>query len=330
MNEEYVEFKRTTSNDINEIFTVLGIEAVRQSILHELRQVLGAYSIYVNYRHIATLCDIMTQRGLLTSITRHGINRIETGPLRRCSFEETVEILLEAAAYAETDYLRGVSENIIMGQLAPMGTGCFDLMLDKEILRNEAISRNIKEDIEAIGKNYVKDEEEDVMMTPYAMNTPDVTGQTLGSETPMLSEWGGNAAMTPVYEGGGYGGAAGMSPAYNLGTPNYAAGQSPSYGARSPIYSPTNSNGTPASPQYSPTQLSRHSPAAYSPSGMSPGIASPSYQPVTLQSPSYSPVMNRNYAHNSPQYSPTATRNVAQSPSYSPTTPAYHTGLQNK
>lgn len=83
MNEEYVDFSRTTSNDINEVFTVLGIEAVRQSIMNELRQVLGAYSIYVNYRHVATLCDIMTQRGIITSITRHGINRIESGPLRR-------------------------------------------------------------------------------------------------------------------------------------------------------------------------------------------------------------------------------------------------------
>lgn len=65
----------------------------------------------------------MTQRGQLTSITRHGINRIETGPLRRCSFEETVEILYDAAAYSEVDHMRGVSENIILGQLAPMGTG---------------------------------------------------------------------------------------------------------------------------------------------------------------------------------------------------------------
>lgn len=158
MNEEYVDFKKTTSNDILEIFTVLGIEAVRQSILNELRTVLDAYSIYVNYRHISTLCDVMTQRGLLTSITRHGINRIETGPLRRCSFEETVEILLEAAAYAERDLLKGVSENIIMGQLAPMGTGCFDLMLDKELLQKEAVSRNLKEDIEAFEHPYMKTE----------------------------------------------------------------------------------------------------------------------------------------------------------------------------
>ncbi len=110
-----VDFKRTISNDIIEILRVLGIEAARQSLVNELRFVLGSYGIYVNYRHLATLCDIMTQRGILTSITRHGINRVDSGPLRKCSFEETVEILLEASVFSEIDPLKGITENIIMG-----------------------------------------------------------------------------------------------------------------------------------------------------------------------------------------------------------------------
>ena len=87
----------TQSNDIIEILTVLGVEAARLSLIGELRFVLGSYGIYVNYRHLATLCDVMTTRGILTAITRHGINRVDSGALRKCSFEETVEILLEAA-----------------------------------------------------------------------------------------------------------------------------------------------------------------------------------------------------------------------------------------
>ena len=131
---EKIDFKRTNSNDIQEILKVLGIEAVRLSLINEIRFVLGSYGIYVNYRHLSTLCDVMTQRGILTSITRHGINRVDTGPLRKCSFEETVEILYEAAFYAETDYLTGITENIIMGQLAPYGTGSFDLVVDTKTL----------------------------------------------------------------------------------------------------------------------------------------------------------------------------------------------------
>jgi DNA-directed RNA polymerase II subunit RPB1 len=50
----------------------------------------------------------------------------------RCSFEETVDILMEAAVHAEIDPVKGVSENIMLGQMAKAGTGCFDLVLDSE------------------------------------------------------------------------------------------------------------------------------------------------------------------------------------------------------
>lgn len=92
-----VDKSKTMSNDIIEALMVLGIEATRNSIIKELRFVLDSYGIYVNYRHLSTLCDIMTNRGIITAITRHGINRVDSGALRKSSFEETVEILLEAS-----------------------------------------------------------------------------------------------------------------------------------------------------------------------------------------------------------------------------------------
>ena len=108
---------------------MLGIEAARMSLVRELRFVLGSYDIYVNYRHISTLVDVMTQRGILTSITRHGINRVNSGPLRKCSFEETTEILLEAAFFGEFNPLSGITKNIIFGQLCPYGTDNSDSQL---------------------------------------------------------------------------------------------------------------------------------------------------------------------------------------------------------
>lgn len=71
---------------------------------------------YVNYRHLSTLIDVMTFRGHLMAITRHGINRVDNGPMLRSSFEETVEILMEAAVFAEADNLKGVTDNIMLGQ----------------------------------------------------------------------------------------------------------------------------------------------------------------------------------------------------------------------
>lgn len=69
---------------------VLGIEAVRKSVETEMNHVISFDGSYVNYRHLALLCDIMTAKGHLMAITRHGINRQDVGCLMRCSFEETV------------------------------------------------------------------------------------------------------------------------------------------------------------------------------------------------------------------------------------------------
>ncbi|KAL3309274.1 DNA-directed RNA polymerase II subunit RPB1 [Cichlidogyrus casuarinus] len=128
--ERDVDPTRTTSNDIVEIFEALGIEAVRKAIECEMVHVISFDGSYVNYRHLALLCDVMTVKGHLMAITRHGINRLDTGALARCSFEETVDILMEAASHAERDPIAGVSENVMLGQMARLGTGCFDLLLD--------------------------------------------------------------------------------------------------------------------------------------------------------------------------------------------------------
>lgn len=97
-----------------------------------MNAVLQFYGLYVNYRHLALLCDVMTAKGHLMAITRHGINNQETAVLMKCSFEQTADVLFNAAVHAELDPMKGVSENIVMGQLAKIGTGCFDLLLDNQ------------------------------------------------------------------------------------------------------------------------------------------------------------------------------------------------------
>ena len=52
---DYVDATRTISNDIVEVFMVLGIEGVRAAILSELRNVISFDGSYVNYRHLACL-----------------------------------------------------------------------------------------------------------------------------------------------------------------------------------------------------------------------------------------------------------------------------------
>ncbi|KAK7252815.1 hypothetical protein RIF29_37032 [Crotalaria pallida] len=130
--EVIVDAKRTTTNNFVEVREVLGIEAARKVLLDELRAAVSFNGYNVDYRHLTVLCDIMTCRGDLMPITRHGINRKDTGPLMRCSFEETVATLLNAARYAETDHVMGVSESIMLGQLAPIGTAMSSSLYLKE------------------------------------------------------------------------------------------------------------------------------------------------------------------------------------------------------
>ena len=144
-----VDFTRTYSNDIYEVYETLGIEAARQVLMKEIKDVINA-SDYVNYRHMSLLCDIMTNRGYLMSIDRFGINRGNIGPLAKCSFEETTDQLFKAAIFGEVDNLLGVSSNIMMGQVPPCGTGDTDILIDEVKIRNVMPTKDYSklEDIE--------------------------------------------------------------------------------------------------------------------------------------------------------------------------------------
>ena len=82
---DFIDPTRTCSNDIVEVFQALGIEGVRGALLSELRNVISFDGSYVNYRHLASLVDVMTMQGHLMAIDRHGINRVDSGPLLRAS-----------------------------------------------------------------------------------------------------------------------------------------------------------------------------------------------------------------------------------------------------
>ena len=174
--------------------------------------------------------------------------------------------------YSEPDHVRGVSENIMLGQLAPLGTGEFQLYLNEEMLKDAQPA--------------------DTMMAGdgFEMGMANGFGGE-GSQTP----GGGMGPMTPFGAGeGSFTPGPGMSPAWGMSpgpnqspfaaqfSPGPDQSPGPNQPAFSPGYSPTSPSYSPTSPSYSPTS------PAYSPT-------SPAYSPT---SPSYSPT--------SPQYSPTS------------------------
>ncbi|KAF8737375.1 hypothetical protein AX14_012969 [Amanita brunnescens Koide BX004] len=318
---EGVDFRRTYSNSCVEIFNALGIEAARAGIMKELRGVIEFDGSYVNFRHLALLCDLMTHRGSLMAITRHGINRADTGALMRCSFEETVEILMEAAAVGEKDDCHGIAENVMFGQMAPMGTGAFDVALDIDMLKDAIVDHRLPVQSLLAAQADGGMTPGQVAMTPYDTNSPvwqdGLFKGDQASFSPLAASGGEDSASFHYLS---YGqsplGAGGMSPA------------GPGYSPSSPnVYSPTSPSFMPTSPFAGATSPFGTSPYATSPFyDRARGPTSPTYSPTSpalnLTSPSYSPTSPR-YSPTSPSFSPTSPRYSPQSPSFSPTSPRY-------
>lgn len=126
-----VDMTRSTTNNINEIFEVFGIEAARNSIIKEATDTLREQGLTVDVRHIMLVSDIMSVDGEVKPIGRHGISGEKASVLARAAFEVTVNHLLDAGVRGDVDELRGVTENVIVGQPIRLGTGNVKLMAAK-------------------------------------------------------------------------------------------------------------------------------------------------------------------------------------------------------
>jgi DNA-directed RNA polymerase subunit A" len=127
-----VDKSRIYTNDIFEMYKVFGIEAARNALAHELIKTIEGQGITVSDRHILLIADAMTSRGVIESIGRHGLVGSKESVFARAAFEETVKHLINAAAFGETDFMRGVTENILVGKQMPLGTGTVRLTVKKE------------------------------------------------------------------------------------------------------------------------------------------------------------------------------------------------------
>jgi len=138
-----MDFMHTYSNSSIVIFNVLSIEAALVTIIKKLLGVIEFDGLYANYCYLILLGDLMTHRGMLMAITWHVINRAGTGTLMQCLSKETVEILMEAVAVSEKDDCHGIAEDVMLRQLAPMGTGGFNVALDINILKDAVVDHGL-------------------------------------------------------------------------------------------------------------------------------------------------------------------------------------------
>ena len=168
-----IDFDTMYLNDIYTTYINFGIEAARNLILRETDILYNGSGNPLNVTHLGLLADVMTNTGNITSIDRHGINRLDTDPLSRASFEKTVEQLIMASAFNEVDHMRSVSSRIIVGRCFKGGTGTCSVMLDNELIENSEYSNQTKSYIKTLNKeleenNLMKDtivhEEIDIFM----------------------------------------------------------------------------------------------------------------------------------------------------------------------
>ncbi len=126
---EGVDPVRTVTNDIFEIYEVLGIEAARNAIIDEIKAVLDEQGLDVDIRHVMLVADMMTRDGAIKQMGRYGVVATKESVLAKAAFETTVPVLVKAAVRGEVDYLRGPTENIIVGSRVPVGTGSVNVYI---------------------------------------------------------------------------------------------------------------------------------------------------------------------------------------------------------
>lgn len=129
-------------------------------------------------------------------------------------------LICRAATYGEQDRVTGVSENIMLGRLAKVGTGAFDLFLDEDQLWEGM-------------------QQEDLAPQPITAPAPPPLF-TPAFRSPLTF------AFSPLH-------GLGDTNTYSPSSPSYA----PQYSAQSPAYSPPEYNVmtptyVPTSPEYNP------------------------------------------------------------------------------
>jgi len=126
---KHVDPSKTITNNIYEVFRVLGIEAARQAILKEAETVISNQGLDIDIRHIMFIADLMTNSGTVKGITRSGITSEKESVLAKASFETPIKHIINAALIGEEDTLNSVIENVMTNQPIPVGTGLPDLIV---------------------------------------------------------------------------------------------------------------------------------------------------------------------------------------------------------
>ncbi|EIJ94277.1 hypothetical protein NEPAR06_1801 [Nematocida parisii] len=109
------------SNSIWEMFSTLGIEAARSSIIREIAAVFEVYGITIDYRHLSLIADYMTHKGTIISFNRSAFS-VMGSPIQRISYETAYTFIKDTIVDSSVDNLINPSSCLTIGKPIPIGT----------------------------------------------------------------------------------------------------------------------------------------------------------------------------------------------------------------
>jgi DNA-directed RNA polymerase II subunit RPB1 len=133
---------KTSTNNIQEVACHLGLEAAVCLMQAELHRVLSFDGSYVDPRHTWLLTDTVARSGSINPLNRHKMEELGGSLLQCASFEQTLEVFDQGAAFAKNDMLGGATEKLIVGQPVNVGTGSFAIINEHNIIFGEEDERS--------------------------------------------------------------------------------------------------------------------------------------------------------------------------------------------
>lgn len=133
----YIDHSTITSNNMWDIYYTMGIEATRDFLIEEFKNVVSSDGTFINPSHIILLVDIMTFQGTINSISRYGMKKEQMGVLSRASFEESLDQFCSAGFYSEKEFIKSVSANIMCGKRSSIGSGLCNLKMNWDIISKQ-------------------------------------------------------------------------------------------------------------------------------------------------------------------------------------------------
>lgn len=149
-----IDSQRTICNNPHKVLEALGIEAARNFMIKSYNEILEATNNYVNPHHVVLMSDFQTSRGMLIANNARGLARLKPGPFTQASFEQPMEMFIDAAAFGKKEQIRNTSSSIFLGKRMILGTGSFKARLDIDAISKAEAEREAerKENPEVINK----------------------------------------------------------------------------------------------------------------------------------------------------------------------------------